>query len=391
MPARYTLMSTNNTQFHVPLKKVIDDSYDIEIGRNLMDKLVSDLVSGLTPKATRYALITDSVIKPLYADDLLKKLRAADLTVDLFSITAGEIHKTRETKSMLEDQMLDVGFGRDSAIIALGGGVVSDLAGFLAGTFGRGIPFINYSTTLLSAADASIGGKTAVDTPHATNLIGLFNQPQKVYIDIECWNTLPEREIRSGLAETIKHACLADAEFFDWLENNIQRIASADSVSLDSAACEHIALKNCEIKYNVVQQDETEANLRQVLNLGHTAGRAFETLSEYSFTHGECVAIGMSVQAEIAHDKGLITDQEKQRIRSLIASCGLATQIPANTSLQDLVIKMRTDKKARSGQTRFVLQDGIGAMKRFEDGNYSTPLDEDYILAMLNQMAGDPH
>jgi len=380
-------MSTKTTQFHVPLKKVVDDSYDIEIGRNLMDNLVSDLAKGLTPKATRYALITDSVIKPLYADALIEKLIASGLTVDLFTIEAGEIHKTRETKSLLEDQMLDAGFGRDSAIIALGGGVVSDLAGFLAGTFGRGIPFINYSTTLLSAADASIGGKTAVDTPHATNLIGLFNQPQKVYIDIECWNTLPEREIRSGLAETIKHACLADAEFFEWLEENIQRIASATSVTLDPSACEHIALKNCEIKYGVVQKDETEANLRQVLNLGHTAGRAFETLSGYTFTHGACVAIGMSVQAEIAHDQGLITEQEKQRIRNLITSCGLTADIPVETSLKDLVIKMRTDKKARSGQTRFVLQHGIGAMKCFDDGNYSTPLDEDYILSILEKMA----
>ena len=381
-------MSTNSTKFHVPLKKVVDDSYDIEIGRNLMDKLVADLVSGLTPKATRYALITDSVIKPLYGDQLLEKLHAAGLTVDLLVIEAGEIHKTRETKSALEDQMLDFGFGRDSAIIALGGGVVSDLAGFLAGTFGRGIPFITYSTTLLSAADASIGGKTAVDTPHATNLIGLFNQPKKVYIDIECWNTLPAREVRSGLAETIKHACLADVDFFAWLENNIQRIATSTEVKLDPEACEHIAYKNCEIKYNVVQQDETEANLRQVLNLGHTAGRAFETLSAYTFTHGECVAIGMSVQAEIAHDKGLITAEEKQRMRALMQSCGLATGVPENTSLPDLVVKMRTDKKARSGQTRFVLQDGIGAMTRFDDGNYSTPLDEDYILAMLEKMAG---
>lgn len=382
-------MSTNtSTQFNVPLKKVVDDSYDIEIGRKLMDKLVSDLESGLTPKATRYALITDSLIRPLYADDLLQKLNSAGLAVDLFVIEAGEIHKTRETKSRIEDEMLDAGFGRDSAIIALGGGVVSDLAGFLAGTFGRGIPFITYSTTLLSAADASIGGKTAVDTPHATNLIGLFNQPKKVYIDIECWNTLPEREIRSGLAETIKHACLADAEFFDWLEENIQRIASATSVALDPAACEYIAYKNCEIKYRVVQQDETEANLRQILNLGHTAGRAFETLSGYTFTHGECVAIGMSVQAEIAHDKGLITEHDKQRMRSLMTSCGLGTDIPPNTSLQDLVVKMRTDKKARSGQTRFVLQEGLGSMTRFADGNYSTPLDEDYILSMLTKMAG---
>jgi len=374
-------------QFHVPLKKVVDDSYDIEIGRDLMENLVTDLQSGLTPKATRYALITDTVIENLYANTLLAKLTDSGLTVDMFVIPAGEIYKTRDTKAQLEDQMLDAGFGRDSAIIALGGGVISDLAGFLAGTFGRGIPFITYSTTLLSAADASIGGKTAVDTPHATNLIGLFNQPQKVYIDISCWATLPEREIRSGLAETIKHACLADQEFFEWLETNIHKICTNSSVTLDANACEHIAHKNCEIKYNVVKQDETENNLRQILNLGHTAGRAFETLADYKYTHGECVAIGMAVQAEIACDKGLITLNEKARMRTLMASCGLPIDIPDGTSIEGLVVKMRTDKKARSGQTRFVLQKGIGAMKRFEDGNYSTPLDEEYVLSILRDMS----
>lgn len=374
------------TTFHVPLKKVVDDSYDIQIGRNLFDDLVGDLQTGLTPGAVRYALITDASVRHRYADSLLDKLQEAGLDVSLFVMPAGEIYKNRDTKAQLEDQMLDAGFGRDSAVIALGGGVVSDLAGFLAGTFGRGIPFINYSTTLLSAADASVGGKTAVDTPHATNLIGLFNQPAKVYIDIDCWKSLPVREVRSGLAETIKHACLADADFFQWLEQNISKICTGEEAPLDTAACEHIAYKNCEIKYQVVKQDELESNLRQILNLGHTAGRAFETLSDYNYTHGECVAIGLAVQAEIAADKDYITQQQKQRMIALMQSCGLPTRIPAGTSLESLVVKMRTDKKARSGKTRFVLQDGIGAMKTFDDGEYSVALDESYILSILQRM-----
>lgn len=373
--------------FHVPLKKTVDDSYDIEIGRNLFDTLVKDLKDGLTPKASRYALITDSTVKGLYADALFEKLNKAGLKTDLFVMSSGESSKTRETKSTLEDEMLNAGFGRDSAVIALGGGVVSDLSGFLAGTFGRGIPFVNYSTTLLSAADASVGGKTAVDTPHATNLIGLFHQPAKVYIDIDTWNTLPVREIRSGLAETVKHACLADKDFFTWLEENIHKICSGDEALLDEKACEYIAFKNCEIKYTVVKQDEKESNLRQVLNLGHTAGRAFEALCGYTYTHGECVAIGMAVQAEIALDKQLISQEEKEQIIALMTSCGLPVAIPKNSSLEDLVVKMRTDKKARSGQTRFVLQDGIGAMKTFEQGAYSIALDESYILSILQKMA----
>jgi 3-dehydroquinate synthase len=372
--------------FNVPLKRTVDDSYSIEIGRNLFDRLVQDLLNGLTPGATRYALITDSNVETLYAQQLLKKLIAAGLKTDLFVMSAGETHKTRETKISLEDQLLEAGFGRDSAIIALGGGVVTDLAGFLAGTFGRGIPFINYSTTLLSAADASVGGKTAVDTPHATNLIGLFNQPAKVFIDIDCWKTLPVREIRSGLAETIKHACLADAELFNWLEENIQAICNGPEAELDDQACEHIAFKNCEVKYTVVKKDEKESNLRQILNLGHTAGRAFETLCGYIYTHGECVAIGMAVQIEIAFDQKLVTQSERDRTISLLQKCGLPVSIPEGTSLEDLVVKMRTDKKARSGKIRFVLQDGIGAMKAFEGGSYSTPLDETYILEILTKM-----
>ncbi|MCM8527497.1 MAG: 3-dehydroquinate synthase [Lentisphaeraceae bacterium] len=372
--------------FHVPLKKTVDDSYDIQIGRNLFDDLVNDLKNGLTPKASRYALITDSNIEKLYANDLYKKLTAAGFQVDMFVMPAGEKYKTRQTKADLEDQMLDKGFGRDSAVIALGGGVVSDLAGYLAGTFGRGVPFINYSTTLLSAADASVGGKTAVDTPHATNLIGLFNQPAKVYLDIETWNTLPAREIRSGLAETVKHACLADYELFEWLEANITRICEGENARLEADACEHIAFKNCEIKYTVVQKDEKESNLRMVLNLGHTAGRAFEALCGYTYTHGECVAIGIVVQAFIAEDLGHMSSEEKDRIIGLLKSAGLPVSIPEGTSLEELVVKMRTDKKARKGQTRFVIQDGIGKMKTFEGGSYSIPLDEDYILSILEKM-----
>ena len=231
------------------------------------------------------------------------------VSVYLFLSLLVKPQKLAKLKISIEDEMLDAGFGRDSAVIAFGGGVVSDLAGFLAGTFGRGIPFINYSTTLLSAADASVGGKTAVDTPHATNLIGLFNQPEKVYIDIATWDTLPAREVRAGLAETIKHACLADSAFFDWLEENITKIASADDAKLDQAACEYIAEANCRIKYDVVSRDEKEANLRQVLNLGHTAGRAMETLFEYKMLHGECVAVGLSIQALLANKLELITDE----------------------------------------------------------------------------------
>ncbi|EDM26552.1 3-dehydroquinate synthase [Lentisphaera araneosa HTCC2155] len=371
--------------FHVPLKKTVDDSYDIQIGFNLFSTLIEDLKNGLFPKANKLALITDSNVLPLYASNLILAIKEEGFTVELFSMPAGEHSKTRETKIRLENEMLDKGFGRDSAVIALGGGVVSDLAGFLAGTFGRGIPFANYSTTLLSAADASVGGKTAVDTPHATNLIGLFNQPVKVYIDIATWSTLPDREVRAGLAETIKHACLADAEFFAWLEANITKIASAEDAKLDAEACEFIAEANCRIKYDVVSRDEKEANLRQVLNLGHTAGRAMETLFEYQLLHGECVAVGLSIQALLANKLELISDEDHRRVDALIALCGLPTEVPEEISTEELVEKMYTDKKVRSGQIRFVLMDGIGAMKTFENGSYTKALADDFLISTINE------
>ena len=217
-------------------------------------------------------------------------------------------------------------------------------------------------------------------------MIGLFNQPAKVYLDIETWNTLPAREIRSGLAETVKHACLADYELFEWLEANITRICQGENAPLEADACEHIAFKNCEIKYTVVQKDEKESNLRMVLNLGHTAGRAFEALCSYTYTHGECVAIGIVVQAFIAEDLGHMTAAEKDRVINLLKTAGLPFSIPEGTCLEDLVVKMRTDKKSRQGKIRFVIQDGIGKMKTFENGSYSIPLEEDYILSILKKM-----
>ena len=174
--------------------------------------------------------------------------------MDLFVFPAGEKSKSRESKAKIEDAMLKKGYRRDCCIIAVGGGVVTDLSGFIAGTYGRGVPFINFATTLLAAADASVGGKTAIDTPLATNTIGLFNQPQKVYIDIAAWKTLPQRQMASGMAETIKHACLGSEDMFEFIEENLD-----DIYSFKKFACEYIAENNCRINYNVVMKHEREA------------------------------------------------------------------------------------------------------------------------------------
>jgi 3-dehydroquinate synthase len=266
-------------------------------------------------------------------------------------------------------------------VIAVGGGVVTDIAGFVAGTYGRGVPFINYATTLLAAADASVGGKTAVDTPLATNLIGLFNQPQKVYIDIAAWKTLPPRQMASGMAETIKHACLASAEMFSFLEQNMDEILNCQKF-----ACEYIAENNCRIKYNVVMKDERESGLREILNLGHTVGRAIETVSGYRLLHGEALAIGMAAEVSLSARLGYMSEEEADRVVALYRKAGLSTAIPDYIDREELVKKLYTDKKVRDGKLRFVLQKGIGDIVEFTPGVYARPIEESMAREIIMEL-----
>lgn len=357
--------------FQVELKKVVDDSYEIEVGFALEDKLIADLQDGLVGKIHKFAVITDSNVKDPYGEPILHRLKDAGYQADLFVFEAGEKSKTRQTKEMIEDAMLAKQYRRDCCVIAVGGGVVTDLAGFVAGTYGRGVPFINYATTLLAAADASVGGKTAVDTPLATNLIGMFNQPEKVYLDIATWKTLPKREVISGLAETIKHACLGSKEFFNYLDEHMEKI-----LSLQKEACEHIAEENCKIKYHVVMKDERESGLREVLNLGHTVGRAIETVSDYRLLHGEAVSIGMVAEVKLAYRLGYVTERERDAVIALLKKAELPVSIPEYIDREALVKKLYTDKKVRDGKLRFVIQKGIGDIVEFEPGVFATPIEE---------------
>lgn len=358
--------------FQVELKKVVDDSYPIEIGFDLMGRLIQDIDNGLVGGIRKFAVVTDSEVKALYAEPIADGLRKAGYEANIFCFAAGEKSKTRQTKEQIEDAMLEKEYRRDCCIIAVGGGVVTDLAGFVAGTYGRGVPFINYATTILAAADASVGGKTAVDTPLATNLIGLFNQPKKVYLDIATWKTLPERQIVSGMAETVKHACLASYEFFEFLEQNMEKI-----LRLEPELCEHMAEENCRIKYQVVMKDERESSLREVLNLGHTVGRAVETVSDYRLLHGEAVSIGMIAQLQLSKKLGFVTAEEMERVKTLLCTAGLPVTIPEYIDREVLVKKLYTDKKVKNGQLRFVVQKGIGDVVEFDGGVYATPVSEE--------------
>lgn len=368
--------------FQVELKRVVDDSYPIEIGFDLMDHLVEDMKNGLLGGKKKLAVITDSEVEKRYAEPIAQKLEAAGFTVNIFTFPAGEKSKTRQTKEMIEDAMLAKEYRRDCGIIAVGGGVVTDLAGFIAGTYGRGVPFVNYATTLLAAADASVGGKTAVDTPLATNLIGLFNQPQKVYLDIATWKTLPQRQLSSGMAETIKHACLATkGEFFDFLEQHMEEL-----LALDPLLCEHMAEENCSIKYHVVMKDERESGLREVLNLGHTVGRAIETVSDYRLLHGEAVSIGLVAQLHLSRQMGYVTKEQVECVVKLLKRAGLPTEIPEYIDREVLVKKLYTDKKVKNGQLRFVLQKGIGDIVEFPDGSFAAPVSEETAREIIMKM-----
>lgn len=368
-------------KFYCELKKVVDDSYDIEIGHDLSDVFINDLKNGLVGNTKKFAVVTDSIVENLYAKKIYNKILESGFKADLFVIPEGEKSKTRKMKEFVEDSMLEKGYRRDCAVIAIGGGVVTDLAGFVAGTFGRGVPFVNYATTLLAAADASVGGKTAVDTPLATNLIGIFNQPKKVYLDIETWKTLPSEQIASGLAETIKHGCLGDRELFEYLEKNVDKIFENDTT-----ACEYIAERNCAVKYKVVMKDERESGLREVLNLGHTVGRAVETVSDYKLYHGEAVAIGLVAQARLGEKYGFISQENVKRIEALLLKAKLPVAVPDYIDKKALVKKLYTDKKVRDGKLRFVFQKQIGEMMCFGENQYGKEVPENDIAEIIEKM-----
>ena len=385
-----TVESDRRNKIRVPLQRTVDESYDIEIGEHLFQQVPRDLRANILPGASRIAIITDRKVRARYGEKLLGRLRGDGIDTAIFDFVPGEQNKTRATKASLEDALIAARFGRDSGIIALGGGVVSDLAGFVAGTFARGIPFLVYSTTLLGAADASVGGKTAVDTPVATNLIGLFHQPRKVYIDTATWSTLPPAEIRNGLAETVKHACLGDYAFFQYLEQHLDHLlpATATGGAIDPTVAAHIATKNCEIKSHVVVEDVHETNFRQVLNLGHTLGRALEPLANFSLSHGEAVAIGLMFQLRLGSRFGYVTGEELARVERLLARIGLPTKIPRAIPAGQLIEKMHTDKKSRRNAIRFVFQESIGKMVHFPNGDWSRTVGEDELATALAESYG---
>ncbi len=327
-------------------------SYPIHIGAELLDdaRLYAPHVNG-----KRVAIVTNPVVAPLYLERVQRAIEQTGQRTAAIVVEDGEQAKNWLTLDRVFDALLAAHCGRDSVIVALGGGVVGDLAGFAAATYQRGIPFIQVPTTLLAQVDSSVGGKTAINHARGKNMVGAFHQPLAVIADVATLDTLPDRELRAGLAEVIKHGFVLDLEFVGWLEANIGKL-----LARDRAALAHAVRRSCELKAQVVAADEREAGLRAILNFGHTFGHAIEAGIGYGeWLHGEAVATGMVMAAELSARVGTLRREDADRVRALIARAGLPVQGP-KLAVERYLELMRVDKKAAGGKIRFVLLEGLG-------------------------------
>ena len=322
-----------------------DRTYPIHIGAGIIGERALYNADGAV------AIITNAVVAPFY----LARVRQALPGATEIIVEDGEQAKGWKTLDRVFEALLAAKLGRDGVIVALGGGVVGDLAGFAAATYQRGVGFIQVPTTLLAQVDSSVGGKTAINHPRGKNMIGAFHQPLAVISDVATLDTLPDRELRAGLAEVIKHGVALDAPFVDWLEAHIEKL-----LARDRAALVYAVRRSCELKAAIVAQDERETGVRAHLNFGHTFGHAIETATGFGpWLHGEAVAAGMVMASELSVRTGLLGAADARRVRSLIARAGLPVQGPSLAREQWHEL-MALDKKAAGGKVRFVLLEGIG-------------------------------
>ena len=329
-------------------------SYPIWIGERILANLGTALNEVGFPGMV--AVVTNPTVGDLYGDQVVEALVASGRQVSVIRVPDGEEYKTMETLENIYAVLIDRKFDRYCGVVALGGGVIGDMAGFAAATFLRGIPFVQVPTTLLSQVDSSVGGKTGVNLPQGKNLVGAFYQPRHVHIDVMALATLPDREYVSGLAEVIKYGIIRDPEFFAWLEEHREALAARSAEALA-----HAIMMSCQIKANVVENDEKEQGLRALLNLGHTFGHAVETLAGYGvIKHGEAVAIGMVMAARTAQRLDFCTPGDVARIVDLLTHFNLPVTPPDFTVAQYLGV-MQRDKKVRDGTLRLVLNHGIGS------------------------------
>jgi 3-dehydroquinate synthase len=326
----------------------------------------------------RVAVIADEQVAALYAEAAIGSFSGGKPI--LLTFPAGERHKTRATWGNLTDELIAAGCGRDTVIVALGGGVTTDLGGFVAATFLRGVPLVQVPTSLLAMIDASIGGKTGVDTPAGKNLVGAFHHPDVVLVDPRLLATLPAARLREGLAEAIKHGVIADAAYFGWIASSLRQILHADVP--DDATALDLVQRSVEIKVDVVRKDERELGLRKTLNFGHTVGHAIEHVTAYGVTHGDAVAIGMVAEAILAERLRLADPGLADTVATVCDAAGLPVRLPDGVSPAEVVSATRTDKKSRGGKVEYALPRALGEMAGADSGYGTAASDADVLRAL---------
>jgi 3-dehydroquinate synthase len=363
--------------------------YQVVIGGGALQTLGA--ICHRVAPAHRYAIISDDVVAqhwlPATSDSITSAIRGAYVSTTTFP--AGESSKTRERWLRLTDWLLDEGAGRDTVVIALGGGVAGDLAGFVAATYLRGVPVIQVPTSLLAMVDASIGGKTGVDTPHGKNLVGAFHQPAGVVVDPMTLSTLPAAHVRAGVAEVIKHGAIADADYFrlaaSWgaAVHQASQDGPANAFDWNGVPTLEIISRSIAVKADVVNADPLERGRRQILNAGHTIAHAIERESGYTLLHGEAVAIGLVLEADLGEAAGITVPGTADALRSALGGAGLATSLPAGLDPARLVDAMRVDKKSRAGSLSFALLTEIGTPAGDNQRGWSMPVNETLVRQVL--------
>ena len=331
-----------------------DRSYPIHVGVGLLERSGELLrQAGLRGKV---AVVTNPTVAQLYLDSLNEALRSADFAVVPILVADGEEHKNLKSLATIYDRLVAERLERKSCILALGGGVIGDLAGFAAATYLRGVPYVQVPTTLLAQVDSSVGGKTAVNHENGKNLIGAFYQPRLVLVDIAVLRSLPRRELIAGLAEVIKYGIIEDAALFSLLEQSVDKI-----ISLNEEMLTRIVVTSCSIKARVVEADEREDDYRAVLNFGHTIGHALEAATGYrKFLHGEAVGVGMVKATALSVNQRFCDAASLKRVTALVQKAGLPVEIPPEVAPQSLIQAMEIDKKVAGGKIKFIMCEGIG-------------------------------
>ena len=337
--------------------ELAERSYDIAIGTNVLKKIVNNLKSfDLSPKI---AIVSNPTVFSLYGKPVLNAIKKARFDAVTVIIPDGETYKDLMWLQHIYKELLTHKLDRSSALIALGGGVVGDITGFAASTYMRGISYIQIPTTLLAQVDSSVGGKTGVNHKLGKNMIGTFWQPRLVWIDVDTLKTLPKKELVAGIAEVIKYGVIYDEDLFHTLETKKDKI-----LKLDRKVLVHIIKRSCEIKADVVSKDERESGLRSILNFGHTIGHAIETATDYKkYLHGEAVALGMCLEARLSQKLEIIDNKAVERIKKLVDSFGLPSELPTDIDMDRMLSSMKLDKKAVAGALKFILPERVGRVR----------------------------